>query len=497
MKGNTSKSVKWVNFLHIYQPANQIEEIFDRVVNESYRPLIQTLKNFPKTKISLNINAILSEQLKNRGYDDLIEDIKLVAGRGQIEFTESAKYHALLPFLSEEEIERQIKLNHESNRKIFGDVYNPKGFFPPEMGYSPELAKVLNRLGYQWIIIDEIAYNGRINQIDSHLTYKIKDTNLFVFFRERSHSNLIMSALVRREQDFREILGQEHLKKGYIVTGMDGETFGHHRPGLQHLLTGLLVSEDFDHVFMEDLPKLFPNQKEIEPLTSTWASTEKDIEDNNQFLTWNDKTNEIHAYQWALQNLAKDAVRIENKDESQARKKLDIALSSDHFFWASARPWWSLEVIEGGAWNLLDTIRSVQAISKKTMEEAEKLYYKIIGTAFEWQRIGYIRKRYGDYKERPRIPFKEKTSHEPWVYDAFVELMREAMKKAAEKENFEEAILWRDAIWKLETKNDIYEAVHAVDILRKQITNAEILDMIGKFRRNYEKLSSGQPEHRS
>jgi len=56
--------------------------------------------------------------------------------------------------------------------------------------------------------------------------------------------------------------------------------------------------------------------------------------------------------------------------------------------------------------------------------------------------------------------------------------------------------LWRDAIWKLNTKNDIYDAVHAIDILRKQITNAQILDMIGKYRREYERFSSGQPERR-
>ena len=79
---------------------------------------------------------------------------------------------------------------------------------------------------------------------------------------------------------------------------------------------------------------------------------------------------------------------------------------------------------------------------------------------------------------------------------SFIELMKDAMKEATEKENFEEAILWRDAIWKLDTKNDIYDAVHAVDILRKQITNAQILDMIDKYRREYERLVSGQPEQR-
>lgn len=174
--------MKWANFLHIYQPANQVDEIFDRVVGESYRPLIQTLKDYPQTKITLNINAALSEQILDRGYKDLIDDIIFVAGRGQIEFTDSAKYHALLPFLEKDEIVRQIKLNRETNQKIFGHVYDPTGFFPPEMAYDPTLAPIIKALGYQWIIIDEIGLNGRVNQVNTNTVYSIDDTGLYVFF---------------------------------------------------------------------------------------------------------------------------------------------------------------------------------------------------------------------------------------------------------------------------------------------------------------------------
>ena len=493
--------MKWANFLHIYQPADQVEEIFHRVVSESYKPLIQTLKDYPQTKITLNINAALSEQLLGRGYKDLINDIIFVAKRGQIEFTDSAKYHALLPFLEKDEIIRQIKLNRKTNQKIFGPVYNPVGFFPPEMAYDPSLAPIIKTLGYQWIIIDEIGFNGRINQVDTNTIYTIGDTRLYVFFRERNPSNLIMSALVRREQDFKEIMGGEYERKGYMVTGMDGETFGHHRPGLQELLTGLLISDDFEHIFFSELPEQISERQSVSPVISTWASTEKDIEKEEQFLTWKDSQNKLHDMQWEMQHLVLDSVKncLGTLEEiNLARHKLDQALASDQFFWASARPWWSLEVIEAGAWALLDTIQSIPRCNTEATQRAENLYHAIIALSFEWQRTGYIRNIYRQYKEAPRIPFKDNTvgQGEPWVYDAFIELMKDAMKEAAKKENFEEAILWRDAIWKLDTKNDIYDAIHAIDLLRKQVTNAQILDTIGKYRREYEKLASGQPEQR-
>lgn len=492
--------MKWLNFLHIYQPANQADDIFDRVVNECYRPLFRSLKEHERARLTLNISAILSEQLIERGYNDVIQDIIFVAKRQQIEFVDTAKYHALLPFLDESEIRRQISLNHKTNADIFGSIYAPAGFFPPEMGYAPFLAPIIASMGYQWIIIDEIALNGKVNQVDTTNIYTIKDTGLLVFFREHNPSNLIMSALVRREDDFREIMGEEYRTKTYMVTGMDGETFGHHRPGLQKLLTALLVSDQLEHIFFSELPALILKRAAVSPLVSTWASTEKDIEQGDQFLTWHDKKNTIHKLQWELFHLALHTVRAQKNNSAviNAHEKLDKALASDHFFWASARPWWSLEVIEAGAWLLLDAIRSVSCVDKKTIHDAESLYHIIIATAFEWQRTGHIKQLYRQYKEHPRIPFKKRTaeSGEPWVYDAFVELMRNAMREAAEKENFEEATLWRDAIWKLETKNDIYDAIHAVNLLRKQISNAEVLDMIGKYRRAYERIASGQPEQR-
>ncbi len=490
----TPSKVVWVCFLHLYQPANQAKDIFQRVVSESYRPLVNHLLENPTIKITLNISGALTEQLIEHKCQDVIDGFRQASERGQIEFTDSAKFHALLPFLSDQEIKRQITLNRETNAKYFGHSYKPQGFFPPEMGYSTRLAPILDEMGYQWVILDEIALNGKVEQLDSHTTYKIKNTNLYAFFRERVPSNLIMSALIRQVSDFEGI--RDFYQKGYFITGMDGETFGHHRPGLDTLLTGLLLSPKMEHAFLSDLPNLFPKVEEVTPVDSTWASTEKDIETGVQFLTWKDPQNEIHTWLWELQNLALQTV-AERPQSTDSRQKLDAALASDHFFWASARPWWSIEMIETGAWQLLDVIENVPSVENQK-ERARYLYQKIIAKAFEWQRSGRIKEIYADYRETPRVPFKDRTvgSGEPWVYDAFIQFMRQEMKKAAEKENFEEATLWRDAIWKLETKNDIYDAVHAVDLLRKRLDEGEIYQMIDKYRQEYEKVASGQPESR-
>ena len=68
---------------------------------ESYQKLIQGLKENPNAKLTLNINACLTELLVENGFQALISDIKDSAQKGQIEFTGSAKYHAFLPLLPE------------------------------------------------------------------------------------------------------------------------------------------------------------------------------------------------------------------------------------------------------------------------------------------------------------------------------------------------------------------------------------------------------------
>ena len=113
----------------MYQPWWQHPGILEKIANESYRPLIRGLLKEPKTKITININSVLTEMLFEHGYRDVIDNLKLLVEMGRVELTGSAKFHAFLPLLPDHEILRQIQLNEETNRRYFGEFYNPKGFF--------------------------------------------------------------------------------------------------------------------------------------------------------------------------------------------------------------------------------------------------------------------------------------------------------------------------------------------------------------------------------
>ena len=99
-----------------------------------------------------------------------------------------------------------------------------------------------------------------------------------------------------------------------------------------------------------------------------------------------------------------------------------------------------------------------------------------------------------------RIPFKDRTigrgGAEEGVYWAFINMMKRLEKEATLKGEYEKAILWRDAIYKLENKLDIYDTINAIDLLRVEISNKEVEEIIEKYKNKYREIRGGQPEQR-
>jgi len=311
----------WANFLHIYQPARQQPDILESIIAQSYRPIFEGILKHKKVRLTFNINGALVELFDKYKYFDLIDILRKLGKENRIEFTSSAKYHAILPFLEKEEIIRQIKANDETNKFFLGDAYNPQGFFPPEMAYKEELADIVSELGFKWIILDEISYSGEPGKVNYNKVYKIKNSNLNVFFRERRLSNLIMSAVVRSAETLKDAM-KDDLKSGrYLVTAMDGETFGHHRPGLEGMLFDIFETSEFNLIQISDILKYYKETEEIAPIKSTWASSKQDIENNIQFLSWSDPENAIHHWQWKLISLV-----LKNVKEMDGKSLLYLSL---------------------------------------------------------------------------------------------------------------------------------------------------------------------------
>jgi alpha-amylase/alpha-mannosidase (GH57 family) len=58
-----AKGLFWANLLHFYQPLDQDRTIVEKVVNESYLPVLRIYEQIPTAKATINISGCLIELL--------------------------------------------------------------------------------------------------------------------------------------------------------------------------------------------------------------------------------------------------------------------------------------------------------------------------------------------------------------------------------------------------------------------------------------------------
>jgi len=338
----------WVNVLHFYQPSWQTKKIVDKVVDEAYQPILNILEKNPYIKITLNVSASLVEHFNNFGYNHILNQIKFLAEKGQIEFLGSAKYHPILPLLPQKEAIRQIKLNEETCSKHFGKFWQPRpyGFFLPELAYNKKTAQIIDKLGYKYIILDEISYNGKIGQDIFNNNWRIDKLNLLVIFRHRILSNVFFDKDLRDEAKFWSVLKEDGRSKNILITAFDGENLGHHFKKRDEIWAKLLLNPKIKILLGKESFSLFKKEKTVEPLSSSWSSTEEQLQNNIPYGLWKHPENIIHQYQWQLTELALKAIKLGRGNSNfKSARLLDEALSSDGYWWASANPWWNPHIV--------------------------------------------------------------------------------------------------------------------------------------------------------
>lgn len=369
----------WLNFLHLYQPANIEDYKIKDALDKSYWRLIRLIEEHPGLKMTWNISGCLVERLFDMKEDSFLRRLKNLAGRGQIELTGSAAYHGFLPLLPEAEIISQIKINEAILKKHFGAAFKKRGFFLPEMAYSPAAARLIKKLGYQWLILDEAARGkGFEKDFNFDQVYLDAGSGLKIVFRSRKMSNAYPpDKLLPFLKDDK-----------FFITATDAELYGlrHEDP------TGEIERIVKDkNLRTETVSEFIGRKKTAQPLkicASSWESAPADIKNKRVYHLWADPKNKIQVYLWQLSNLALalDAKYKKDKNYYWYRWHLVRGLASCTFWWASGKDFsktygpyaWSPDDIERGLEDLIRSVRSLaDSKTRKDKLAAEKIYLKI------------------------------------------------------------------------------------------------------------------------
>lgn len=377
-----SSKYTWANFLHIYQPPTQFPEILRDITEQSYFELTSLLRSSSRAKLTLNINGSLTDLLQENGLGLFLEQLKKLANEGKIEFTGSAKYHPILPKLPKEEIKRQIELNNETNRKYFGSLWRPQGFFAPEMAYSSDVAEVVTQAGFKWMIVSEYAFPPKVDSSpDNSVIYGHRGLPLKVFFRNHQPTMDLAFGNIWTKGDFLKGVEANVTPNQYLLTAMDGETFGHHRPGLEKVLAEIYEDPSLEPRFISELLDLYPKGPDVTPLPSSWGLESDELIRGVPYPRWDYPGNSIHSRQWELTNLAIKSVWGSSKSDPAflaLRAKLDQALHSDQYWWAGARPNWHFRMVEMGARMLKDIVQASSGANSDDKALANELYRSIV-----------------------------------------------------------------------------------------------------------------------
>ena len=394
-------TVSFAFLFHIYQPPVQIAPVIKKIVHESYLPIINALREHSHAKISLNINATLTEQLDDYGYTEVIEGLTTLGSRGQIEFVGSAKYHPLLPLIPEPEIMRQIELNNKTNCKYFGKIYQPKGFFPPEMAISEEIFQPIKNNGFEWVIASGIA--NSLGDFPTTYISKHEKTGLNLVFRDDYISiDCAFDKLNNVEAFTNRLKYKSQDEDYYIILAMDGETFGHH---VKHAIKDFLIPlfkalpnrSDINMCTVSEIVELFPSGKSQTPKPSSWSTMPYDLEQNIPFPLWFDPNNQLHQDQHRFFMLALTSIHLiqkyqdsMNDDQKRlfdnARTFLDRGIHSCQQWWASKRPWFSPDMILKGLSEILHAIVNARrCIPSNTAEEIPETLELILNEMLQIQ----------------------------------------------------------------------------------------------------------------
>lgn len=371
--------MQWINFVHLYQPANIESETLRKATELSYERILRALEEHPDLKLTANIaGSLLERWTTDLGRTDLIARFKVVIKRGQLELVGSSAYHALLPLVSQKEIIAQIKEQERLLSEHF-NVRQPKGFFLPEMAYSPEVAKIIKKLGYEWIIVDEITVAGQLGQVADQVVAD-KNSGLKVIVRNRRISESYVPDTLK------EMLSSEPGQA--VITATDAELYGLHHLDQSGEFEKIIESPALETQTISSFLGSKRNPRTAKLIASNWQSTESQLSGGQPFALWQGQKNAIQADLWKLADLAQALYYQNPKDKNSwwSRWHLWRGLASCSWWWASSHDFrqvfgplaWSPDEIEKGVQELIRSIRSLeQSTDRETKVRAEKLAQKI------------------------------------------------------------------------------------------------------------------------
>jgi len=220
-----SPTIRLVLTLHNHQPVGNFDGVFEQAYQESYRPFLDVLDDYPSLPISLHVSGSLMEWL-DANHPEYVDRLASLVAAGRIEIVGGAYYEAILPMIPPRDRVGQItRYTQWLQQRLGADV---RGMWIPERVWEQGLVSDLAAAGIKYTVLDDFHFrNAGLTPDQLHGYYVTEDNGniVSVFPGSERLRYLIPFAEPQDTIDYLRSVAQSH-PGAVMVFGDDGEKFG-------------------------------------------------------------------------------------------------------------------------------------------------------------------------------------------------------------------------------------------------------------------------------
>ncbi len=323
-------------------------QILEKVARKSYLPANRMFfdlaqRSRGRFKLSLSITGILLEQLEAE-FPDVLKSFKDLVDTGCCELVSETYYHSLASIYSKKEFKRQVELQNQKLKNLFG--VEAKFFRNTELVYNNSIADAVNEMGFSGILAE--GWDEILDWRSPNFVYTAKGNSLRLLVRNYRLSDDVGFRFSNRgwkewpltAEKYANWVNLLNINSGAQTVNlfMDYETFGEHQwedTGIFNFFEDFcwrtLASPANEFTTPSRLVEKFMPAGELDfwRLVS-WADTERDLS------AWNGNKMQEAALQ-KIYELEPLVVLADDDDLTHEWRKLQ---TSDHFYYMCTK-WFS------------------------------------------------------------------------------------------------------------------------------------------------------------
>jgi len=236
--------------LHNHQPVGNFDGVFAASFDESYRPFLDVLDDYPDLPIVLHTSGSLLEWLSEHR-SEYLDRVRTLVERGQIEVLGGPYYEPILACIPRRDRIGQIRAYSQYLEQIWGQPI--RGMWVPERVWEQSFAGDVTAAGIEYTIVDDFHFKGaglKEEQLYGYYLTEDERRLLKVFPGSETLRYTIPFRDPHETIDYLRSIAESH-RNPVVVFGDDGEKFGTW-PGTQvHVYQNGWLRRFFDALLAE------------------------------------------------------------------------------------------------------------------------------------------------------------------------------------------------------------------------------------------------------